>query len=83
MFEIWTPSENPGGVITPLTEHPEEYEVVLQLGEANSDSERQTICILLECMDFPGGSVDKKPPVNAGDMGSISGLGRSHLLRGN
>ncbi|MXQ79261.1 hypothetical protein E5288_WYG000381 [Bos mutus] len=29
-FEL--PSENPGGVITPLTEHPEEYEVVLQLG---------------------------------------------------
>ena len=70
-------------MITPLIEHPEESEVVLQLGEANSDSERRTIYILLECMDFPGGSVDKKPPVNAGDMGSISGLGRSHLPQGN
>ena len=26
---------------------------------------------------FPGGSVVKKPPVNAGDMGLIPGLGRS------
>ena len=28
-------------------------------------------------MGFPGGSVVKNPPDNAGDMGSISGLGRS------
>ena len=26
---------------------------------------------------FPGGSVVKNPPVNAGDMGLIPGLGRS------
>ena len=26
---------------------------------------------------FPGGSVVKNPPVNAGDMSSIPGLGRS------
>ena len=26
---------------------------------------------------FPGGSVVKNPPVNAGDAGSIPGLGRS------
>ena len=26
---------------------------------------------------FPGGSVVKNPPVNAGDLGSIPGLGRS------
>ena len=26
---------------------------------------------------FPGGSVVKKPPANAGDLGSIPGLGRS------
>ena len=30
-------------------------------------------------LDFPGGIVDKNPPVNAGNMGSISGLGRFHL----
>ena len=28
-------------------------------------------------MGFPGGSVVKNPPANAGDMGSIPGLGRS------
>ena len=27
---------------------------------------------------FPGGSVVKNPPANAGDVGSISGSGRSH-----
>ena len=30
--------------------------------------------------DFPGGAVDKTPPTNAGDVGSISGPGRFHLL---
>ena len=29
--------------------------------------------------DFPGGSVVKNPPVNAGDTGLIPGLGRSHM----
>ena len=28
-------------------------------------------------MGFPGGSVVKNPPANAGDTGSIPGLGRS------
>ena len=27
---------------------------------------------------FPGGTVVKNPPANAGDLGSISGSGRSH-----
>ena len=30
--------------------------------------------------DFPGGAVVKNPPANAGDVGSIPGLGRSHML---
>ena len=29
--------------------------------------------------DFAGGVVDKNPPASAGDMGSISGPGRSHM----
>ena len=33
--------------------------------------------------DFPGGSVVKNPPANAGDMGWIPGLGRSHMLQSN
>ena len=32
---------------------------------------------------FPGGAVVKNPPVNAGDMGSSPGLGRSHMPRSN
>ena len=30
---------------------------------------------------FPGGSVVKNPPANAGDMGSMPGQGRSHRPR--
>ena len=30
-------------------------------------------------LGFPGGSVVKNPPTNTGDMGSIPGLGRSHM----
>ena len=33
--------------------------------------------------DFPGGTVVKNPPANAGDMGSIPGLGRSQMPRSN
>jgi len=33
--------------------------------------------------DFPGYSVVKNPPVNAGDMDSTPGLGRSLMLRSN
>ena len=33
--------------------------------------------------DFPGGPVVKNPPAKAGDMGSIPGLGRFHMLQGN
>ena len=32
---------------------------------------------------FPGGSVVKNPPANAGDMGSSPGQGRSHMPRSN
>ena len=31
--------------------------------------------------DFPGGLEFTNSPVNAGDMGSIPGLGRFHMLR--
>ena len=32
---------------------------------------------------FPGGSVVKNPPANAGDMDSVPGRGRSHMPRSN
>ena len=34
-------------------------------------------------LDFPGGPVVKNLPANAGDMGSVPGLGRSHMPQGN
>ena len=34
-------------------------------------------------LGFPGGAVVKNLPVNAGDMGLIPGLGRSHMPRSN
>ena len=34
-------------------------------------------------LDFPGGTVDENPPAYAGDMGSIPGPGRFHMLQGN
>ena len=32
---------------------------------------------------FPGGTVIKNPPANAGDTGSSPGLGRSHMPQSN
>ena len=37
----------------------------------------------LDLGDFPGGSVVRNLPANAGDMGSIAGPGRSHMPRSN
>ena len=37
----------------------------------------------LKRQDFPGGTVVKDPPANAGDVGLIPGLGRSHMLQSN
>ena len=34
-------------------------------------------------MDFPGGTVDGRPPANAWDMGLIPGLGGFHMLQSN
>ncbi|CAI9181019.1 unnamed protein product [Rangifer tarandus platyrhynchus] len=34
-------------------------------------------------LDLPGGTMDKNPPANAGDMGLIPGPGRFHRLRSN
>ena len=34
-------------------------------------------------LGFPGGAVVKNLPTNAGDTGSIPGLGRSHMLQSN
>ena len=38
--------------------------------------------ILKSSRDFPGGPVVKNPPANAGNMGLIPNLGKSHVLQG-
>ena len=51
----------------------------------NSDSEKRKIKLLKKLLSlvFPGGAVVKSPPANAGDTGSIPGLGRSNMLQSN
>ena len=39
--------------------------------------------IKAETWDFPGGTVVKNPPANAGDTGLSPGLGRSHMPQSN
>jgi len=34
-------------------------------------------------LDFPSGTVEKNPPANAGDTGSIPGPGRFHMPQSN
>nr|XP_058913291.1 zinc finger and SCAN domain-containing protein 2 isoform X2 [Kogia breviceps] len=44
-----------------------------------SSSQTETLYPLTVTPGFPGGTVVKNPPANAGDTGSIPGLGRSHM----
>ena len=37
----------------------------------------------MKAQGFPGGAVVKNPPASAGDTGSSSGPGRSHMPRSN
>ena len=41
------------------------------------------VSLFTRSWDFPGGTVVKNPPVNAGDTGSSPGLGRSHMPQSN
>ena len=41
------------------------------------------LILKIESWDFPGGSVAKNLPANAGDTGLIPGPGRSHILQSN
>ena len=42
---------------------------------------RLNVCVPLKfLLDFPGGSVDKDPAANAGDMGLIPARGEFHIL---
>ena len=54
------------------------------MGKRNGTTSKQAKNTLLRIhQDFPGGMVDKNLSANAGDMGSIPGLGSFHMLRSN
>ena len=50
-------------------------------GTCRGSSKSNILKTLIE--GFPGGPMVKNPPANAGDTGSIPGLGRSPMLQGN
>ena len=43
------------------------------------DGKMMELALEMLCSGFPGGAVVKNPPANAGDTGSSSGPGRSHM----
>ena len=53
-------------------------------GELDEASQKvQTSSYKISTRGFPGGTVVKNPPANAGDSGSSTGPGRSHMLQSN
>ena len=44
---------------------------------------KDTHTLKVRGLGFPGGTVVKNPPANAGDMGSSPGQGRSHMPQSN
>ena len=63
---------------TLMAESEEELKSLLM--KVKEESERAGL--KLNIQNFPGSPVVKNLPANAGDMGSIPGLGRSHVLQG-
>ena len=51
--------------------------------EATIYNGEKTVSSVSGSGDFPGGTVVKNPPANAGNMGSSPGPGRSHMPQGN
>ena len=41
-----------------------------------------SLCKVGQCQNFPPGAVGKNSPTNAGDTGSVPGLGRFHTPQG-
>ena len=65
---------------TSPSERPQEKPALLASGSQTSslrNSERIDFCCFKSPRGFPGGSVVKNPPANAGDLGSIPGSRRS------
>ena len=48
-------------------------------GVRSGGAEQENSLLESSVRGFPGGTVVKNPPANAGDTGSSPGLGRSHM----
>ena len=55
----------------------------IQHSGMGKESSWNFVVIKKSVVDFSGGPVDKNSPANAGDVGSIPGLGRFHMPWGN
>ena len=51
--------------------------------EKSRIKEDSKVNLIRHVVGFPGGTVVKSPPANAGDTGSRPGPGRSHMPRSN
>ena len=62
-----------------------EMPVRLSISDLSGSWNRGLNCVLsiFKCRGLPGGPVVSNPPVNAGNTGSIPGLGRYHMPRRN
>ena len=49
-----------------------------RINSQNTSDMIQNYLLKTKMLDFPGGTVVKNPPANAGDTGLSPGLGRSH-----
>ena len=54
---------------------------ITDLFKNNNNEKVGNILRITNVWDFPDGPVDKNPPANAGDMGSIPSPGGFHLLQ--
>ena len=57
--------------------------ILLKCPYQQKQSTASAIPYQMPVLDFPGGPVVKNLSANVGDMGSIPGLGRSHMPQGN
>ena len=66
-----------------VTEYEREWRKTLETPCSSSSGHREAYLFKLsknlQRRGLPGGSVVKNPPANAGDMGSVPSLGRSHV----
>ena len=56
---------------------------ILLLQQSQPKNKHKQKCFKMNKCGLPCGAVDKNSSANAGDMDSVFGLGRFHMLKGN